>query len=692
MHPDLGEVAPDDDRAVPVHVQRVHHAVHAVAGREGGIQFAAGAVEHRDARAEGVAHEQKVAADDDAAVRHAIHGVDRAVRAFTNVKQRIQRPVLIQAGHGIAGLGVDLVEIANDDDPVVELHQDVEHLAVDPQAGVERLVHRAVVVQPSDAPAGLAVERREPTAHHGAGDQAGLEAARQILIDVADADRVDEAVGPHAGLERGIENAKLANTRHPVHDRRVDRGEVAHDIHLFLLQRGGGIGRLGLDDDVVHVVIGQGNKIQLTLTGRFVVVDDGDGGPVLHPEVGPRLVDFFLHIRLVRIIRIIRIAATGTGIIRNHLLLVLGEVQIGRLEIVQHDHDVLVELGHLVVDDLDINRFRCRLVCVPAQFAGGDMEVAHDIPHVHGKVKRGVEHPATGRRGHIRARVQDDLRQADTIVARLGDSSKCVPGKRAKPHESARQGTRHDSRLIPLLVSPVLREGEKFIPVGRNCPQVGRGFHDLVLPILPRIIDTEASVWADHVANLHLFIERIGPLHGNPDTDCPVVELGLTGHPSPLAQQIPRLGETEALPDHERVRHIRPTRVAGVGVALPDLVHGRAGGVVDAQRGAEQILMQHRLHGRRLAIDGPRVGQHHLRHRERKHLTVPVGDQRHLEARAHLVVAENQRTGGRDKIGSLLRRDTGNQLGLEPTVGGTARDAVIGDSAPKCDGADFTRI
>ncbi len=149
-----------------------------------------------------------------------------------------------------------MVEIANDDDLLVELHHDVEHLAVHAQAGIKRLVHRAVVIQADHATPGLAVERGEPAPEHRAGDQAGVKAARQILVHVADIDRVNKAVGPHAGLESRIEAAQLADTRHPVQSGRVDRGEIPHDINLFLAQRRGGIGRLGLDSDVVHVIVG----------------------------------------------------------------------------------------------------------------------------------------------------------------------------------------------------------------------------------------------------------------------------------------------------------------------------------------------------------------------------------------------------------------------------------------------------
>ena len=385
IHPHLGEVAADDDRAVPVHVQGIHHAVHAVAGRECGVEFSGGAVEHGNGRAERVAHEQEITADDDASVRHAVHGVDRPVGAFANVKQHVQRPIGVQAGHGVSGLGIDLVEIANDDDLVVELHHDVEHLAVHAQAGIKRLVHRAVVIQPDHATPGLAVECGEPASKHRARNHAGIKAARKILVHIADGDGVNKAVGPHAGLESGIEAAQLADARHPVQSGRVDRGEIPHDINLFLAQRRGGIGRLGLDGNVVHVVVGQRNKIGLAFPCRFIIVYDGDGGPILHPKVCPRLVNLFLHFRVVRVVRVAATPTAVTGI--GRLLLILGKILIVRLDIIQDDDEVLVELRHIVIDELDLDEFWSLIICPPVQFACRDMEVAHDIPHIHGKVE-----------------------------------------------------------------------------------------------------------------------------------------------------------------------------------------------------------------------------------------------------------------------------------------------------------------
>ena len=65
------------------------------------------------------------------------------------------------------------------------------------------------------------------------------------------------------------------------------------------------------------------------------------------------------------------------------------------------------------------------------------MEVAHDIPHVHGEVEGGIEHAPAGWRAHVRAGIQDDLAQTGTIVAELGYPSKLFTGENSKPKESA---------------------------------------------------------------------------------------------------------------------------------------------------------------------------------------------------------------------------------------------------------------
>ena len=176
----------------------------------------------------------------------------------------------------------------------------------------------------------------------------------------------------------------------------------------------------------------------------------------------------------------------------------------------------------------------------------------------------------------------------------------------------------------------------------------------------------------------------------------PRVKLLLGRQAQALAKLIPGLHKAETLTDHPRVIHIRPARVAGVGVALPDLVHGRAGGVVDTQRGAEKILMQNRLHDFRLALHGPRVGEHHLRHAEREHLPVKIGNQPYPERGAHLEIPEDQRAAGLAKIGSLLGRDTRNQLGLEPSIdiasaSASGVSAIIWDSAPESHRANLER-
>ncbi len=171
----------------------------------------------------------------------------------------------------------------------------------------------------------------------------------------------------------------------------------------------------------------------------------------------------------------------------------------------------------------------------------------------------------------------------------------------------------------------------------------------------------------------------------------PRVKLLLGRQAHAFAKHIPRPGEAEALANHLWIIHIRPTRVAGIGIALPDLVHGRAGGVIDAQRSAEQILMQNWLHGFRLVLHAPRVGEHHLRHGEREHLPIPIWDQQHLKCGAHLEITEYKRAAGRGKIGSLLRRDAWDILGFQSPTRVAPAVSIIGDSAPESYASNLER-
>ena len=214
-------------------------------------------------------------------------------------------------------------------------------------------------------------------------------------------------------------------------------------------------------------------------------------------------------------------------------------------------------------------------------------------------------------------------------------------------------------------------------------PQVWGIFHHLVSPFLTGVINAESTVWADHIANLDRPLQGIGSFDWNLQCSSSRIEIGLRFQSHIFAKHIPGPCEAEALANHLWIIQIRPTRVASIGIALPNLVHGRAGGVIDAQRGAEQILMQNRLHGFRLVLHGPRVGEHHFRHGKREYLSVTIRNQHHLECGTHLEIPKDQRTAGRHKIGTLLRRDAWDILGFQSPTYVAPGVSIIGDSAPE---------
>ena len=277
----------------------------------------------------------------------------------------VKRPVQLQPGHARHGHPVKHQEPTADDHAVVHLHRDRGDDAVRAESRVERLVERAVRIQPGDVGPGDPVERPKLTDHDDAskridGDvvnvpvRAGTEVERLVHRPVeVDADEVVVVVGVERGEFAGDEQEVALVHLDDVHGVIRPLAGVEHAIQRAVRLQS------GYPDNRGVVEIGKITGHDHRAVRHQLDVADGSAGPETSPE------------------RHIHRAGRCVGCLIVHdIHHRAGNVAQRRAahHVVERDEEILIVLQRTIVDEADDELF-AEVLRPELKRAGGRLEV-----------------------------------------------------------------------------------------------------------------------------------------------------------------------------------------------------------------------------------------------------------------------------------------------------------------------------